>query len=310
MPRGKAQTKKKEQKSLEAQLWDSANKLRNNVEPSEYKHVVLSLIFLRYAGFRFEKQHDMLLEKYGETMANLPVSYTKDNVFYLPENCRWDYIMANAKQSNISQIIDKALSDIEKNNKPLEGALPSNYYTSLNIDPSRLGSLLDIINDMDKHMADDEDLFGRVYEYCLSNFALQEGKGKGEYYTPKSIVNLIAEMIEPYKGKIYDPCCGSGGMFVQSSKFIEAHGGNKKLISVYGQESSAYPPGTRFSISVPLSKRGTTSAWRRKAPLPSTAAFILVTAVTSLRICQGGRAENIQTIRQPRSKPEMTPASR
>lgn len=237
MPRGKAQTKKKEQKSLEAQLWDSANKLRNNVEPSEYKHVVLSLIFLRYAGFRFEKQHDMLLEKYGETMANLPVSYTKDNVFYLPENCRWDYIMANAKQSNISQIIDKALSDIEKNNKPLEGALPSNYYTSLNIDPSRLGSLLDIINDMDKHMADDEDLFGRVYEYCLSNFALQEGKGKGEYYTPKSIVNLIAEMIEPYKGKIYDPCCGSGGMFVQSSKFIEAHGGNKKLISVYGQES-------------------------------------------------------------------------
>ena len=237
MPRGASQKKQKEQKSLEAQLWDSANKLRNNVEPSEYKHVVLSLIFLRYAGFRFEKQHAMLKEQFGDMIAEMPLSYTKDNVFYLPEKCRWDYIMANAKQSNIAKIIDEALADIEKHNKPLEGALPSNYYTTLGIDASRLGSLLDIINDMDKHMADDADLFGRVYEYCLSNFALQEGKGKGEYYTPKSIVNLIAEMIEPYKGKIYDPCCGSGGMFVQSGKFIEAHGGNKKNISVYGQES-------------------------------------------------------------------------
>lgn len=231
-----ATKKKKEEKSLEAQLWDSANKLRNNVEPGEYKHVVLSLIFLRYAGFRFEKQYKMLSEKYGPKIAEMVQGYTKDNVFYLPQNCRWDYIMENAKQPNIAQIIDKALADIEKNNKQLEGALPSNYYASLGIDPSRLGSLLDIINDMDKHMDDDKDLFGRVYEYCLSNFALQEGKGKGEYYTPKSIVNLIAEMIEPYKGTIYDPCCGSGGMFVQSSKFIEAHGGNKKDISVYGQE--------------------------------------------------------------------------
>ncbi len=237
MARTASPNKKKEQKSLEAQLWDSANKLRNNVEPSEYKHVVLSLIFIRYAGFRFEKQHDLLMKQYGPVIAEMPLSYTKDNVFYLPEKCRWDYIMANAKQTNIAKIIDEALADIEKHNKPLEGALPSNYYTTLGIDSSRLGSLLDIINDMDKHMADDEDLFGRVYEYCLSNFALQEGKGKGEYYTPKSIVNLIAEMIEPYKGKIYDPCCGSGGMFVQSSKFIEAHGGNKKNISVYGQES-------------------------------------------------------------------------
>ena len=237
MARKASSGKKKEQKSLEAQLWDSANKLRNNVEPSEYKHVVLSLIFLRYAGFRFEKQHAMLLEQYGPAIAEMSMSYTKDNVFYLPEHCRWDYIMSHSKQTDIAKIIDKALEDIEKNNKPLKGALPSNYYTTLGIDSSRLGSLLDIINNMDTHMADDEDLFGRVYEYCLSKFALQEGKGKGEYYTPKSIVNLIAEMIEPYKGKIYDPCCGSGGMFVQSSKFIEAHGGNKKNISVYGQES-------------------------------------------------------------------------
>ena len=235
----KKAAKPKVEKSIETQLWESANKLRGNIEASEYKHVVLSLIFLKYAGVRFERQYKKLQEQYGEmanAVCNMPQSYAKDNVFYLPEECRWDYIMKNAKQPNIPQIIDKALADIEKSNKQLAGAMPVNYYTQVGIDPAKLGSLIDTINDMEKHMDDSNDFFGRVYEYCLSNFALQEGKGKGEYYTPKAIVNLITEMIEPYKGKVYDPACGSGGMFVQSSKFIEAHGGNRKDISVYGQE--------------------------------------------------------------------------
>jgi len=232
-------SKPKVEKSIETQLWESANKLRGNIEASEYKHVVLSLIFLKYAGVRFERQEKKLRESYGDVadmVCEMPASYGKDNVFYLPVHCRWDHIMKHAKQPDIAQIVDKALADIEKENPQLKGAMPVNYYTQVGIDPAKLGSLIDTINDMEKHMDDSNDFFGRVYEYCLSNFALQEGKGKGEYYTPKAIVNLITEMIEPYKGKVYDPACGSGGMFVQSSKFIEAHGGNRRDISVYGQE--------------------------------------------------------------------------
>lgn len=252
----KAAAKPKAEKSIETQLWESANKLRGNIEASEYKHVVLSLIFLKYAGVRFERQYKKLEEQYGamaSAICNMPQSYAKDNVFYLPEECRWNYIMENAKQPNIPQIIDKALSDIEKSNKQLTGAMPVNYYSQVGIDPAKLGSLIDTINNMEKHMDDSNDFFGRVYEYCLSNFALQEGKGKGEYYTPKAIVNLITEMIEPYKGKVYDPACGSGGMFVQSAKFIENHKGNKKDISVYGQE---YTPTTFKLAKMNLAIRG------------------------------------------------------
>lgn len=264
----KATAKPKIEKSIETQLWESANKLRGNIEASEYKHVVLSLIFLKYAGVRFERQYNKLKEQYGdmaETICNMPMSYAKDNVFYLPEECRWSYIMENAKQPNIPQIIDKALSDIEKSNKQLTGAMPVNYYSQVGIDPAKLGSLIDTINDMEQHMDDSNDFFGRVYEYCLSNFALQEGKGKGEYYTPKAIVNLITEMIEPYKGKVYDPACGSGGMFVQSSKFIEAHGGNRRDISVYGQEYTL----TTYKLAKmnsPSAASLPTSVRRRQAP--------------------------------------------
>lgn len=256
--------KTKTEKSIEAQLWDAANKLRGNIEAPEYKHVVLSLIFLKYAGVRFEKQHAKLVEQYGDNkiLVESPMAYAKDNVFYLPEECRWDYIMANAKSSDIAQKIDKALAGIEAKNKALEGALPSNYYSSIGIDSAKLGSLIDIVNNMEQHMTDDDDFFGRVYEYCLSNFALQEGKGKGEYYTPKSIVNLITEMIEPYKGKVYDPACGSGGMFVQSSKFIEAHGGNKRDISVYGQE---YTLTTYKLAKMNLAIRGISANFGEKA---------------------------------------------
>lgn len=165
--------------------------------------------------------------------------YTSKNVFYLSPESRWSYLIENAKQNDISIRIDTALFTVEKNNPVLKGALPDNYYSRLNLDVSKLASLLDTINNIDTLKDKQQDIVGRVYEYFLSKFALAEGKGKGEFYTPKSIVNLIAEMIEPYKGKIYDPCCGSGGMFVQSIKFIQAHHGNTKDVSIYGQEYTA-----------------------------------------------------------------------
>ena len=232
----KKETNQKATKSMEAALWESCNKLRGAVEPAEYKHVVLSLIFLKYAGDRFELRKQELIDMGLQEYIDQVEFYTAENVFYLPEGCRWSYIMQNAKQPDIFQIIDDALSNIEKKNKQLEGALPNNYYSNLGLDRTKFASLLDEINKLDTIKDAENDLIGRVYEYFLGKFAIAEGKGKGEYYTPKTIVNLIAEMIEPYRGKIYDPCCGSGGMFVQSMKFIEAHHGNKRDISVYGQE--------------------------------------------------------------------------
>ena len=232
------QAKPKKTKSMETALWESCNKLRGSVEPSEYKHVVLSLIFLKYAGDRFEQRKQVLIEQGLEEYIDQVEFYTAENVFYLPNNCRWSYIMENAKQDNIFQIIDDALADIERKNKQLEGALPSNYYSNLGLDKTKFASLLDEINKLDTQADKDNDLIGRVYEFFLGKFAIAEGKGKGEYYTPKSVVNLIAELIEPYDGKLYDTCCGSGGMSVQSMKFVQAHNGNQKNISVYGQENT------------------------------------------------------------------------
>ena len=166
--------------------------------------------------------------------------YAMDNVFYLPEDARWSYIQANAKQGDIAVKIDTALHAVEKNNKSLAGALPDNYFSRLGLDASKLSALIDTINNIDtianQNEKTEEDLVGRVYEYFLGKFAASEGKGGGEFYTPKSIVTLIADMIEPFEGKIYDPCCGSGGMFVQSLKFINSHNGNQKNVSIYGQE--------------------------------------------------------------------------
>src|SRR5665213_1064169 len=229
--------KQKKQKSIEETLWDSANKLRGSVEPSEYKHVVLGLIFLKFASDEFEERRQELITEGKEKYLDMVEFYTMKNVFYLPEISRWSYIIKNAKQDDIAIKIDTALFTVEKNNPALKGALPDNYYSRMSLDVSKLASLLDTINNINTLKDKQQDIVGRVYEYFLSKFALAEGKGKGEFYTPKSIVNLIAEMIEPYKGKIYDPCCGTGGMFVQSMKFIESHHGNKKDISIYGQEA-------------------------------------------------------------------------
>ena len=224
------------EKSIEETLWDSANKLRGSVEPAEYKHVVLGLIFLKFASDKFEQHRKNLIAEGKEKYMEMPDFYNMSNVFFLDEISRWSYIIKNSKQNDIALKIDTALHNIEKNNKALKGALPDNYFSRLGLDITKLSSLLDTINEIDTLKDKAQDIVGRVYEYFLSKFALAEGKGKGEFYTPKTIVNLIAEMIEPYKGIIYDPACGSGGMFVQSIKFIENHHGNKKEVSIYGQE--------------------------------------------------------------------------
>ena len=229
-------TKTTKEKSIEETLWESANKLRGSVEPAEYKHVVLGLIFLKFASDKFEVHRNKLMDEGKEKYLEMPDFYNMSNVFFLDEISRWSYIIKNAKQNDIALKIDTALHTIEKANKALKGALPDNYFSRLGLDITKLASLLDTINKIDTTKNAAQDIVGRVYEYFLSKFALAEGKGKGEFYTPKSIVNLIAEMIEPYKGIIYDPACGSGGMFVQSIKFIESHHGNKKEISIYGQE--------------------------------------------------------------------------
>lgn len=226
----------KQEKAIEVTLWDAANKLRGSVEPAEYKHVVLGLIFLKFASDKFEEHRAKLIAEGKEKYIEMPDFYNMSNVFFLEETSRWSYLIKKSKQNDIALLIDTALHTIEKNNKALKGALPDNYFSRLGLDVTKLSSLLDTINDIDTNKDPKQDVVGKVYEYFLSKFALAEGKGKGEFYTPKSIVNLIAEMIEPYKGIIYDPACGSGGMFVQSIKFIEAHHGNKREVSIYGQE--------------------------------------------------------------------------
>jgi len=235
----KKTAKAKTTKSMEETLWDSANKLRGTVESSEYKHVVLSLIFLKFASDKFEARKQELINQGKEKFVDMDAFYMQVNVFYLPAESRWQHIMQQAKQNDIALQIDTALHTAEKHNKALKGALPDNYFSRLNLDPSKLAALLDTINNIDTIADKETDVVGRVYEYFLGRFAAAEGKGGGEFYTPKSIVKLIAEMLEPYQGKIYDPCCGSGGMFVQSIKFIESHHGNTKDISIYGQEYTA-----------------------------------------------------------------------
>jgi type I restriction enzyme M protein len=231
---------KKGSKGFEETLWDTANQLRGSVESSEYKHVVLSLVFLKFISDKFEAKRKKLIDSGQEAFIDMEVFYQQDNVFFLPEEARWSYVKARAKQDDIAVIIDTALSTIEKRNASLTGALPDNYFSRQGLEVKRLASLIDTIENIDTLASEcdltEEDLVGRVYEYFLGKFAATEGKGGGEFYTPKAVVTLLAEMLEPYQGKIYDPCCGSGGMFVQSLKFIESHQGKSRDIAIYGQE--------------------------------------------------------------------------
>jgi type I restriction enzyme M protein len=254
--------KEKKLKSIEETLWDSANKLRGSVESAEYKHVVLGLIFLKFASDKFEEHRSALIAKGQEKYIEMAEFYNQNNVFFLEETSRWSYIIKNAKQNDIALKIDTALHNIEKANRALKGALPDNYFSRLGLDLTKLASLLDTINEINTLEDKEQDIVGRVYEYFLKKFAIAEGKGKGEFYTPKTIVNLIAEIIEPYRGIIYDPACGSGGMFVQSIKFIESHHGNKKEVSIYGQE---YTNTTYKLAKMNLAIRGISASLGEKA---------------------------------------------
>ncbi|MDM3843074.1 N-6 DNA methylase [Proteus mirabilis] len=231
---------KKTTKGFEETLWDTANQLRGSVESSEYKHVVLSLVFLKFISDKFEAKRSQLIKNGQEAFVDMDVFYQQDNVFFLPQVSRWSYVQERAKQDDIAVIIDTALSTIEKSNASLTGALPDNYFSRQGLEPKKLASLIDSIENINTLATEcgvgEEDLVGRVYEYFLGRFAASEGKGGGEFYTPKSVVTLLAEMLEPYQGKVYDPCCGSGGMFVQSLKFVESHQGKSKDIAIYGQE--------------------------------------------------------------------------
>lgn len=239
----KKATKAKPSKGFEETLWDTANQLRGSVESSEYKHVVLSLVFLKFVSDKFEKRRQQLIDNGQDAFVEMEAFYQQDNIFYLPEDARWSKIKANAKQDDIAVQIDTALSTIEKRNPSLKGALPDNYFSRQNLEVKKLASLIDTIENIETMAKEndltEEDLVGRVYEYFLGKFAATEGKGGGEFYTPKSVVTLLTEMLEPYSGKIYDPACGSGGMFVQSMKFINSHQGNRKDISIHGQELTA-----------------------------------------------------------------------
>jgi type I restriction enzyme M protein len=223
---------------FEAQLFLAADKLRKNLEPSDYKHVALGLIFLKYISNAFEAKRGALLAE-DATAAEDPDEYLAENVFWVPKEARWSHLQDSAKQPTIGKLIDDAMSEIEKSNPGLKGVLPKDYNRPA-LDKVMLGELIDLVSGIAMGEPRDKakDILGRVYEYFLGGFAGSEGKRGGEFYTPRSVVRVLVEMLEPYKGRIYDPCCGSGGMFVQSEKFVESHGGRIGDIAIYGQESN------------------------------------------------------------------------
>jgi type I restriction enzyme M protein len=222
---------------IEADLFRAADTLRGSMEPSDYKHVVLGLIFLKHISDTFEAKHAQLLEQRGEAAAEDQDRYTAENIFWVPKESRWTHLLANAKQPDIGRRIDDAMIAIERVNPRLKDVLPKDY-TRPALSAVRLGELIDLVGNVTLQAEDGEqkDLLGRVYEYFLSQFAGSEGRRGGEFYTPRSVVRLLVEMLEPYEGRVYDPCCGSGGMFVQSEKFVEEHGGRLGDIAIYGQE--------------------------------------------------------------------------
>lgn len=232
-------TKKEETVNLESVLWDCRVALRGVGTTEKNRDAVISLVFLKFAGDKFEKRREEIKSEYGDIpmVCEKPSFYNAKNVFYLKETSRWSYIVENAGANDIAVIIDQAMADIEEMNPSLKGTLSLNLFSTLGADKSKIKNLIDNINRIDENIFHEEDLIGRVYEYFLQIYAASGTKEEGEFYTPSSIVKLIAELIEPYSGVVYDPCCGSGGMFVQSVKFVEAHYGNKKDISIVGQES-------------------------------------------------------------------------
>ncbi len=223
---------------FEAELFKAADKLRGNMEPSDYKHVALGLIFLKYISDAFEAKHQALLVE-GPLAAEDKDEYLADNVFWVPKEARWSFLQANAKLPTIGTLIDDAMRAIEKDNESLKGVLPKDYARPA-LNKVMLGELIDLISGIAMHESGSrsKDILGRVYEYFLGQFAGAEGKRGGEFYTPRSVVSVLVEMLEPYSGRVFDPCCVSGGMFVQSEKFVQEHGGRIGDIEIYGQESN------------------------------------------------------------------------
>jgi type I restriction enzyme M protein len=256
MPKGKRKAAAKGNGAnlgFEEKLWQAADKMRGHMDPGEYKHVALGLIFLKYISDAFEEHRRWLLKEAADPKSECYVrerearyrtvedrdEYVAENVFWVPKEARWSHLQAKAKQPTIGRLIDDAMVAIEKENPSLKGVLPKDYARP-SLDKQRLGELIDLIGTIG--LGDQEsrskDILGRVYEYFLSKFASAEGKKGGEFYTPRCVVRLLVEMIEPFHGRVYDPCCGSSGMFVQSEEFIRAHGGRIGDISIYGQESN------------------------------------------------------------------------
>ncbi len=243
---------------FEDKLWAAADLLRNNMDPAEYKHVTLGLIFLKYISDAFEERQESLIASVtapesDDYIADLPTreaeladlledrdEYTAENVFWVPHQSRWHHLQGQATQPTIGKLVDDAMDAIEEDNPGLKGALPKVYGRPA-LDKRALGELINLISGIGLGSKEhrEKDTLGRVYEYFLARFASAEGKGGGEFYTPASIVGVLVEMLEPFSGRVYDPCCGSGGMFVQSLRFIEAHDGKRDAVSVYGQESNS-----------------------------------------------------------------------
>lgn len=231
--------KKMVELSLEQVLWSCRVALRGIGSAEKNRDAVIGLVFLKFASDKFEKQRDALREKYGDVpFLEKPSFYNADNVFYLEETSRWTYIVNHAGANDVAVIIDQAMADVEERNPALQGALPQKHFTTLGASPASLKSLINEIGKIDASRFQENDLIGRVYEYFLRAYAAAGTKDDGEFYTPSSVVRLIAEVIEPYSGTVYDPCCGTGGMFVQSMKFVEEHHGNRNQVSILGQESN------------------------------------------------------------------------
>ena len=235
-----ATQKSTSEEPLEKQLWKTADKLRKNIDAAEYKHIVLGLIFLKYISDAFEELYAKLKaeEETGADPEDID-EYKAENVFFVPQDARWNYLQSKAKQPEIGKFVDEAMDAIEKENASLKGVLPK-VFARQNLDPTSLGELIDLVGNiaLGDAKARSADVLGHVFEYFLGEFALAEGKKGGQFYTPRSVVELLVEMLEPYKGRVFDPCCGSGGMFVQSLKFVDSHAGRVNDLSIYGQESN------------------------------------------------------------------------
>jgi len=236
---------------FEQQIWEAADILRGNMDAAEYKHVVLGLIFLKYISDKFEERYQELLVEDDDVEDK--DAYAEVNIFFVPQEARWNKIAEAAHTEEIGAVIDDAMRAIEKENKRLKDILPKTYART-ELDKRRLGNVVDLFTNiqMIEH-GDSKDILGRAYEYCLSKFAEQEGKRAGEFYTPSCVVRTLVEVLKPFKGRVYDPCCGSGGMYVQSAKFVVNHAGNINSLSIYGQDSN---PTTRKMALMNLAIRG------------------------------------------------------